>query len=89
MTVSKRWCNLEKDTDKPKDLNFAFTNHGKEDEIYPLTTIEIAQAQRKDQELKVYYKKNARMPKKYICLQLIEYTKVHCKNGKLSIPASL
>ncbi len=29
--------------------------HGEEDEIYPLTAIEIAEAQRKDQELKVYY----------------------------------
>jgi hypothetical protein len=46
MTVSKHWCNLEKDTIKHKDLNFAFANHGEEDEIYPLTTIE--EAQRKD-----------------------------------------
>jgi hypothetical protein len=76
MTVSKHWCNLEIDTDKPEDLNFAFANHGEEDEIYPITTIEIAEAQRKDQELKVYYKKNARMPKEDMCLQLIEDTKV-------------
>jgi hypothetical protein len=47
MTVSKHWCNLGIDTNKPEDLNFAFANHGEEDEIYPLTsTIEIAQAQR-------------------------------------------
>jgi hypothetical protein len=52
MTVSKHWCNLEIDTNKHKDLNFAFANHGEEDEIYPLTTIEIAEAQCKDQELK-------------------------------------
>ncbi len=89
MTVSKHWCNLGIDTTKLKDLNFAFANHGEEDEIYPLTTIEIAEAQRKDQELKVYYKKNVIMPKKDLCLQLIEDTKVLCKNGKLVIPASL
>jgi hypothetical protein len=90
MTVSKHWCNLGIDTNKLEDLNFAFANHGEEDEKYPLTTIEIAEAQRKDQEeLKVYCKKNARMPKKDMCLQLIEDTKVHCKNGKLVIPASL
>ncbi len=59
MTVSKHWCNLEIDTNKPKDLNLAFANHREEDEVYPLTTIEIAEAQRKDWELKVYYKKNA------------------------------
>jgi hypothetical protein len=48
MTVSKHCCNLEIDTDKPKDLNFTFANHGEEDEIYPLTTIAIAEVQRKD-----------------------------------------
>jgi hypothetical protein len=48
MTVSKHWCNLNIDTHKPKDLNFAFATHGEEDKIYPLTTIEIAEAQRKD-----------------------------------------
>ncbi len=89
MTVSKHWCNLGIDTNKPKDLNFAFANCREEDEIYPLTTMEIAEAQCKDQELKVYYKKNARIPKKDMCLQLIEDTKVLCKNGKLVIPASL
>jgi hypothetical protein len=89
MTVSKHWCNLEIDTDKHEDLNFAFANHGKEDKIYPFTTIEIAEAQHKDQELKAYYKKNAIVPKKDICLQLVEDTKVLCKNGKLIIPASM
>ncbi len=89
MTVSKHWCNLEIDTNKHKDLNIAFANHGEEDEIYPLTTIEIAEAQHKDQELKAYFKKNARMPKKDLCLQLVEDTKVLCKNGKLIIPGSL
>jgi hypothetical protein len=48
MIVSKNWYNLEIDTDKPKDLNFGFANHGEEDEIYPLTTIEIVEAQCKD-----------------------------------------
>ena len=32
-----------------------FANHEEEDEIYLLTTIEIAKAQKKDQELKIYY----------------------------------
>jgi hypothetical protein len=44
MTVSKHWYNLEIDTNKPKDLNFAFAYLGEEDETYPLTTIEIAEA---------------------------------------------
>jgi hypothetical protein len=89
MTVSKHWCNLEIDTSKHKDLNFAFANHVDEDEIYPLTTLEIAEAQHKDQELKAYFKKNARMPEEDMWLQLIDDTKVQCKNGKLIIPASL
>jgi hypothetical protein len=58
MTVLKHWCNLEKDTGKHEDLNFTFANHGEEDEIYPLTTIEIAEAQCMDQELKIHYKCN-------------------------------
>jgi hypothetical protein len=51
---------------------------------YTLTSvIDIAEAQRKDQELKTYYKKNAIMPKKDLCLQLVEDTKVLWKNGNL------
>jgi hypothetical protein len=46
----------------------------------------IADAQYKDQELKVYYKKNAKMPQRDV---LIEDTKVLCKNGILMIPTSL
>ena len=57
MTVSKYWRNLELDTNKPKDLNFVFAYRGEEDEIYPLTTLLIAEAQRKGQELKAYYRR--------------------------------
>jgi hypothetical protein len=45
MAVSKHCCNLEIDTNKHEDLNFVFATHREEDEIYPLTTIEIAEAQ--------------------------------------------
>jgi hypothetical protein len=48
MAVLKQLCNLEKDTDKHEDLNLMFANHREEDETYPLTTIEIAEAQRKE-----------------------------------------
>jgi hypothetical protein len=40
-----------------------FAHHKEEEEVYPLTLTEIADAQRKDQELKAYLKKNAIMPK--------------------------
>ncbi len=43
---------------------------------YPLTLTKIADVQRKDQELKAYFKKNAKMPQKDIGLHLIEDTKV-------------
>jgi hypothetical protein len=39
-----------------------FANHGEEDEIHPLTTIEIAKAQRKCKKLKTYYQQNAKTP---------------------------
>jgi hypothetical protein len=32
-------------------MNLVFANHGKEEEIYPLTTIEIAESQKKDRKL--------------------------------------
>jgi hypothetical protein len=89
MTVSKQWCNLEIDTNKHEDLNHVFANYGEEDEKYPLITIEIAEVQLKDQELKVFFKQNVKTQKEDIRFQLIEDTKVLCKNDKLIIPASL
>jgi hypothetical protein len=92
----KNWCKLDKDSDnldsytnKYDDWNLVFAHHKEEDEKYPLTLIEIAYAQRKDRELMVYYKKNAKMPQKNISFHLIEDTKVLCKNGKIIIPTSL
>jgi hypothetical protein len=46
--VSKHWYELELDTNKHEDLNLVFANHREEDAIYPLTTIEIAKAQKND-----------------------------------------
>ena len=58
MAVSKYWCELETDdTTKHEDWNLVFANHGEEDEIYRPTIIEIAEAQKKDQNLKIYYVK--------------------------------
>jgi hypothetical protein len=66
-----------------------FENHREKDAIYPLTTIEIAEAQQKDRESIVYYTQNAETPKEDVRFQLIEDTKLLCKNDKLIIPASL
>ncbi len=95
-TVSKNWCELDIDsdnldsyTDKHDDWNLVFAHHKEKKEVYPLTLPEIADAQRKDRELKAYFKKNTIMPDKDMGIQLIEDTKVLCKNGKLMIPTSL
>ncbi len=94
--VLKNWCKLDIDsnnldlyTNKHDDWNLVFAHHEEEDEKYLLTIIKIAEAQRKDQELKVYYKKNAQMPQEDVYFHFIEDTKVLCKNGKKIIPASL
>jgi hypothetical protein len=64
-----------------------FANDKEEDEIYPLTTMEIAKAQKNDHELNIYYKQNAKTPKEDMHFQLIQDTKVLCKNDKLIIPS--
>jgi hypothetical protein len=89
MAVSKHLCNLDIDTKKHEDLNLVFANHREEEEIHLFTKIEIAEAHHKDQELKVYFKQNAKTPKEDVRFQLIEGTKVLQKNDKLLIPASL
>jgi hypothetical protein len=96
MMVWKKWCKLDINSDnldsyaiKHDDWNLVFAHHEEEEEVYPLTLTEIADAQRKDQELKAYFKKNAIMPQKDMGIQLIEDTKVQCKNGKVIIPTSL
>ena len=81
--------NLDSYTNKHDDWNLVFAHHEEEDEVYPLTLPEIADAQRTDRELKVYFNKNAIMPHKDMVIQLIEDTKVLCKNGKVIIPTSL
>ena len=87
MTVSKNWCKLDIDSDNldshtnKHDWNLVFAHHEEEEEVYSLTLTEIADAQRKDQELKAYFKKNAIMPQKDMGIQLIE-EKCYAKMGK-------
>ncbi len=54
-TVSKNWCELDIDcdnldsyTNKHDDWNLVFARHEEEEEVYPLTLPEIADAQRKN-----------------------------------------
>jgi hypothetical protein len=55
VTVLKQWCRLLVNTSKHEDLNLMSANHGKENGIYHLTTIEIAKAQKKGHQ--IYSKK--------------------------------
>ena len=55
----KNWCKLHIDSDnldaytnKHDGWNLVFAHHEEEEEVYPLTLIEIADAQHKDRELK-------------------------------------
>ncbi len=64
MMVSKNWCKLDIDldnldsyTNKHDDWNLMFAHHKEEEKVCPLTLVEMANAQRKDRELKVYFKK--------------------------------
>jgi hypothetical protein len=91
MTVSKHWCNLDMDdTAEHEDhMNLIIANHGEEEDIYPLTTIEIAKAQQKDLQLKIYHKKDVTTSNKVCSFKIIDDTQVLCKNDKLIIPTSL
>jgi hypothetical protein len=86
MTVSNKWWELEIDSDnldsytnKHNDWNLVFAHHKEEDKIYPLTLNEIVDAQCKDQELKVYFKKNAKMPQKDMGFILLKTPKCYAK----------
>ena len=72
-------------TSKHEECNLVFTNHGKEDGIYPLRTNntlskEIAKAQNRDQYLRSIVKKHAKTPKQDLRFQLIEDTIVLYKD---------
>ena len=63
-------------------MNLVFANQDGEEAIYPLTTREIAGAQKHDLTL------NTMTDKDGYTTQLVENTKVLCKDGKMVIPTS-
>jgi hypothetical protein len=69
-------------------MNEVFTNCSKEDEIYPLTTEEIAEAQRADASLNHLLKQNAVIDQG-LEIKLIENTSCVYKDGQLVIPKPL
>jgi hypothetical protein len=69
-------------------MNEVFANCSDEDEIYPLTTVEIAEAQWADASLKHLFKRNAVIDHG-LEIKLIENMTCVCKDGWLVIPKPL
>jgi hypothetical protein len=92
MTFSKQWrrymqgCSVS--NTETADLSAVFANHSDEDDIYPLTTVEIAEAQRADPSIKHLFKHNAVFDQG-LEVKLIENTLCVCKDGRLVIPKPL
>jgi len=91
-TFSKHWrcyneCHATTNTTDIQ-LNAVFANRSEEDEIYPLTTVEIAEAQKADATYKHFFKHNAVIDQG-LEIKLIENTLCVCKEGRLVIPKPL
>ncbi len=91
-TFSKHWhwyneTNSQSNTNGVH-LNQVFANHSEDDEIYPLTVTEIAEAQQADADLKNCFKRNTVFDKG-LEIKLVESTKCVCKEGRLVIPKPL
>ncbi len=69
-------------------MNEVFANCSKEDEIYPLTTVEIAEAQQADASLKHLFTPNAVIDQG-LKIKCIENTTCVCKDEQLFIPKPL
>ncbi len=65
-----------------------FANRSEEEEIYPLITKEIAEAQKADATYKHLFKRNAVFDQG-LEIKLIEKTLCVCKKGQLVIPKPL
>jgi hypothetical protein len=91
-TLSKLWCCYDKNNPGNEtqecDLNKVFANHSKEEEIFPLTTPEIVEAQKANSKLKHYFKCNAVLDKG-LDVRLVDDTYIVCKDGRMIIPKPL
>ncbi len=65
-------------------IDTVFTNCSEENDLYPLTTVEIAEAQKADAAYKDLFKHNAVIDKG-LEIKLIENTLCVCKDGRLVI----
>jgi hypothetical protein len=68
MMFSKLWSCYNKAQEDPDETNIiqmneVFANRREEDKIYPLTVKEIIEAQKADNKLKHFFKRNATLDK--------------------------
>ncbi len=70
------------------NLNYVFANRSREEESYPLTAQEVADAQRVDASIKHCFKSNHVFDKDFD-IRLVDKTSVVCKNGRMVIPKPL
>ncbi len=86
------WCRYNESSTPTQAHCFymdkVFANRSDEDKIYPLTTVEIAAAQRVGASLKHLFKCNA-VTDQGLEIKLIENTSCVCKYGELVIPKPL
>ncbi len=86
------WCSYNESSTPMQahcfHMNEVFANHGDEDKIYPLTTVEIAAAQQVDASLKHHFKLNSVIDQGFE-IKLIENRTCVCKDGRLTIPKPL
>ncbi len=91
-TSSKLWhCYIKYSTGTQMqecDLNQVFANCGKQEEIFPLTTQEIAEAQKADDKLKDCFKRNAVLDKG-LEVSLVDNAHVVCRDSRMIIPKPL
>ncbi len=69
-------------------MNQVFANHSKEEEIFPLTSQEIAEAQKANEKLKHCFKHSTVLDKG-LEVSRVEDTHVVCKDGMMIIPKLL
>ncbi len=89
---SKLWqCYNENNPDNETqecNLNEVFANHSREEEIFPLTTPEIVEAQKANSKLKHFFKRNAVLGKG-LDVRLVDDMYIVCKDGRMIIPEPL
>jgi hypothetical protein len=92
LMFSKLWScysEAQEDSDETNTIQLnEFTNHSKDNEIYPLPIIEIVDAQKADNKLKKFSYPNATLDKR-LELRIIEDQKCICNKGRLVTPKPL